>query len=298
LGSSRWSRIEDLFHHAAELGLAERSAFLDRVCADDEVLRREVESLLASDLTGDSLIEAAVRQSAERLPADSRENYELIGKRIGPYSITRLIGKGGMGAVYRAIREDDFRMEVAIKVLKHGTVTEAALSRFRAERQILAGLQHPNIARLLDGGATETGLPYFAMEYVDGTPLLEYATPLSIRQRVELFRAVCSAVQYAHQKRIVHRDIKPSNILVTRDGIPKLLDFGIAKLLDPAGGSTAITSAGARVMTPDYASPEQVRGEPVTTASDVYSLGAVLYELLTGQRARHVKTYSPAELGL
>jgi serine/threonine-protein kinase len=153
-----------LFHHAAELGLAERSAFLDRVCADDEVLRREVESLLASDLTGDSLIEAAVRQSAERLPADSRENYELIGKRIGPYSMTRLIGKGGMGAVYRAIREDDFRMEVAIKVLKHGTVTEAALSRFRAERQILAGLQHPNIARLLDGGATETGLPYFAME--------------------------------------------------------------------------------------------------------------------------------------
>ena len=200
-----------------------------------------------------------------------------------------------MGAVYRAVREDDFRMQVAIKLLKRGTDTEAALSRFRAERQILAGLEHPNIARLLDGGATETGLPYFVMEYVDGTPLLEYAAPLPVRQRLELFRSVCPAVQYAHQNLIVHRDIKPANILVTPEGIPKLLDFGIAKLLDPAadGATMALTAAGGRLMTPGYASPEQVRGEPVTTATDVYSLGAVLYELLTGRRAHHLETYSP-----
>jgi serine/threonine protein kinase/tetratricopeptide (TPR) repeat protein len=293
LGTGEWSRIEDLFHQAAELAPAERPAFLDKVCDGGEELRREVESLLAADTPEDERFQVAVDRAVDQLPATSDEGGDLIGKSIGRYSITGLIGKGGMGAVYRAVREDDFRMQVAIKLLKRGTDTEAALKRFRIERQILAGLQHPNIAHLIDGGATETGLPYFVMEYVEGTPLLEYAAPLPVRQRLELFRVVCSAVQYAHEKLIVHRDIKPGNILVSPEGIPKLLDFGIAKLLDPAAdGATA--TAGMRLMTPDYASPEQVQGEPVTTATDVYSLGAVLYELLTDQRAHHVERKKPS----
>jgi eukaryotic-like serine/threonine-protein kinase len=295
----RWSRIEGLFHEAADLAPAERSAFLDRVCNGDDELRRELESLLAADTPEDELLQAAVDQVLDQLPATSDEKSEPIGRRVGRYKITGLIGKGGMGAVYLAAREDDFHMQVAVKLLKRGTDTETALSRFRGERQILAELQHPNIAHLFDGGATESGLPYFVMEYVDGAPLLEYAASLSVRQGLELFRGVCSAVQYAHQHQVVHRDIKPANILVTREGVPKLLDFGIAKLVDPVldGATVAtLTAVGARLMTPDYASPEQVRAEPVTTATDIYSLGAVLYELLTGQRAHHVETCSPSEI--
>jgi serine/threonine protein kinase/tetratricopeptide (TPR) repeat protein len=286
LENGRWNRIEDLFHQATVLAAADRHEFIDRACGDDEELRCELESLLAADTSEPRLIRAAVAHAVEFLPAASEEGSELIGKRIGCYSITGLIGKGGMGAVYRALREDDFLMQVAIKVLKRGTDTEAAVNRFCVERQILAGLQHPNIARLLDGGTTDTGLPYFVMEHVDGKPLLEYVAPLSLPQRLELFRAVCSAVLYAHQKLVVHRDIKPANILVTPEGIPKLLDFGIAKLMNPAPdcAATTGTTAGVRLMTPDYASPEQLRGQKVTTATDVYSLGVVLYELLTGER--------------
>jgi tetratricopeptide (TPR) repeat protein len=295
MSDDRWRRIEDLFHQVADLAPAERAAFLDRACAGDHVLRHEVESLLAADAPQEGFLQAAVAQAAEQLPAEPDEDGELIGKRIGRYSIAGLIGKGGVGAVYRAVRDDEFHMQVALKLLKRGTDTEAALSRFRTERQILAVLQHPNIAHLMDAGATESGLPYFVMEYVEGRPLLEYAAPLSIRQRLELFRTVCAAVQYAHQNLVVHRDLKPGNILVTADGAPKLLDFGIAKLLDPeSGGSNMpLTAIGARLMTPDYASPEQVRGEPITTATDVYSLGVVLYELLTDQRPLHMETYSP-----
>ena len=299
MDSGRWGRVEDLFHEAADLGPTERSAFLDRVCREDGELRREVESLLAADTPQDELVQAVVCQAVDQLPTVADEISEPIGTRIGCYLITGLIGKGGMGVVYRAVRERDFRMQVAIKLLKRGTDTEIALSRFRSERQILASLQHPNIAHLLDGGATDTGLPYFVMEYVDGTPLLEYAAPLSVRQRIELFRSICLAVQYAHQHRIIHRDIKPANILVARDGTPKLLDFGIAKLVDPTAESTngaTLTMAGVRLMTPDYASPEQVRGEPITTATDIYQLGAVLYELLTGRRAHQITTCSPAEI--
>ena len=286
MDADQWSRVERLFHEAAELAPAERAVFLDGLCREDAALRNEVESLLAADSPGESLVGGAIGRCVEHLSTDTAENSELPVGRVGPYCITGLIGKGGMGAVYRAVRDDHFRMEVAIKLLKRGTDTDAALGRFRIERQILAGLQHPNIARLLDGGATEAGLPYFVMEYVDGTPLMEYAAALSTRRRLELFRAVCSAVQYAHGKMVVHRDIKPPNILVTKDGIPKLLDFGIAKLLDPTESActTGMTPHSARFMTPDYASPEQMRGERVTTATDVYSLGMVLYELLTGRR--------------
>ena len=292
----RWNRIEELFHQATALAPADRPEFMDRSCGDDEELRREVESLLAADALAPRLIHAAVAQAVEFLPTASEENSELIGERIGCYSITGLIGTGGMGTVYRAQREDDFFMQVAIKVLRRGVGSGDAISRFYVERQILAGLQHPNIARLFDGGTTEAGLPYFVMEYVDGKPLLECAAPLTISERLELFRAVCSAVQYAHQKQVVHRDIKPANILVTPEGIPKLLDFGIAKLLSPAADNAATTgtTAGVRLMTPDYASPEQLRGEKVTTASDVYSLGLVLYELLTGQRARPNNPQKPS----
>ena len=299
MGTWRWNQIEDLFHQAADLSADERPAFLDRVCAGDEELRREVESLLAADIPKDGRFQAAIDQAVEQLPVPTFAGSELIGKRIGPYSITRLIGSGGMGAVYRAVREHDFRMEVAIKLIKRGTDTAAALGRFRVERQILAELQHPNIARLLDGGATETGLPYFVMEYVSGRPLLEHTAQLSLRKRLELFRSVCSAVQYAHDRLIVHRDIKPANILVTPDGIPKLLDFGIAKLLDPAPDApVTLTAAGARLLTPNYASPEQLRGQPITTATDIYSLGLVLYELLTGKQAHDAGGFPPEAISM
>jgi non-specific serine/threonine protein kinase/serine/threonine-protein kinase len=220
-----------------------------------------------------------------RLEETSRSERE---SRIGPYRVIREIGRGGMGTVYLAVRDDDaFQKRVAIKVLKRGMDTDAIVRRFQRERQILAALDHPHIASLLDGGTTPDGLPYFAMEFVDGQPIAEYcdARGLNTSARLELFRQVCSAVQYAHQNLIVHRDIKPANVLVTNDGTPKLLDFGIAKLLNPEliGHTVVPTAAGLQLMTPEYASPEQVRGEAVTTATDVYSLGVLLYELLTAR---------------
>jgi eukaryotic-like serine/threonine-protein kinase len=211
-----------------------------------------------------------------------------IPPRVGPYRLIRELGRGGMGAVYLGVRDDDaFQKRVAVKVLKRGMDTDAIVRRFRHERQILAGLEHPNIAGLLDGGTTPDALPYFAMEYVEGQPIVEYcdARGLDTTARLHLFRQVCAAVQHAHQNLIVHRDIKPANVLVTTDGTPKLLDFGIAKLLNPelSGHTLAPTVSGLQLMTPEYASPEQVRGEPVTTATDIYSLGVLLYELLTGR---------------
>jgi serine/threonine-protein kinase len=294
----QYQRMKEVLEAAWRLDAEARSALVNQACADDPELRRLVEKMLTADEgAADSLELPALDLAATGL-TESAEDSDLTGARIGSYTVTGLIGKGGMGAVYRAVRADDFRMEVAIKLLKRGTDTDAAMGRFRAERQILAGLQHPNVARLLDGGATDSGLPYLVMEYVDGTPLLEYAKPLPVRRRLELFRPVCAAVQYAHEKHIVHRDIKPANILVTREGIPKLLDFGIAKLLDPTaeGMTAALTMTGVRLMTPEYASPEQVRGARITTASDVFSLGAVLYELLTGERAHQIHSYSAEEI--
>src|SRR5262249_53752969 len=202
MSADRWRQIEELFHRAADLEPAERDAFLSSACGADRKLREEVGSLLAADADPGSVLEAAVADAAGRLPEGPEDGAALIGKRIGPYSILSLIGQGGMGAVYSAVRDGEFRMEVALKLLKRGTDTEAPLGHFRKERQILANLQHPNIARLLDGGSTEDGLPYFAMEYVEGRPLLEYSAALSIRQRLEMFRSVCAAVQYAHQNLI------------------------------------------------------------------------------------------------
>ena len=232
---------------------------------------------------------------------DAHSPRGLDGVRIGPYRLVNELGRGGMGTVYLAVRSDDsFQKRVALKVLKRGMDTDAIVRRFRNERQILASLDHPNISGLLDGGTTPDGLPYFAMEFVEGQPIDEdcEARHLDTTARLQMFMKICSAVQYAHQNLIIHRDIKPANVLVTADGTPKLLDFGIAKLLNPdLGGQTyAVTAEGAPLMTPEYASPEQVRGEVVTTATDVYSLGVLLYQLLTGRRPYQLTSRTPAEI--
>src|SRR5262245_28756322 len=224
-----------------------------------------------------------------------------VDVRVGPYRLIREIGRGGMGTVLLAVRSDDaFQKRVAIKVLRRGMDTDAIVGRFRHERQILASLEHPHIASLLDGGTTDDGLPYFVMEYVDGQLVTDYcdAKALDTTSRLELFRKICAAVQHAHQNLVIHRDIKPANVLVTSDGTPKLLDFGIAKLLNPDPGvqTLAATIAGSPLMTPEYASPEQVRGETVTTATDVYSLGVLLYELLTGRRPYDLPSRTPDEI--
>ena len=300
---ARWQQIKEVFDQALEHGPATRIVFLDQVCAGDPDLRREVDSLLdhfETDGPIDELAQGFVTPLVVGLHPEAVE-----GRGVGNYRVLRQIGQGGMGAVYLAERADGaFEQQVALKLMRRGMRTDELRMRFVHERRILARLTHPNIARLLDGGLTEDGQPYFAMEYVAGEPINRYcdARQLSIEARLRLFATVCRAVQYAHQSLVVHRDLKPSNILVTegRDGTPqvKLLDFGIAKLLDREEEDTAVphTRTGMRVMTPEYASPEQVRGEPVTTASDVYALGVILYELLTGRRPYDLQSLSPGEV--
>ena len=288
MNPERWQKVKDVLAEAMEANPAERGACLDRHCAGDNSLRREVEVLLEHEGAANSrfLNETAfAKVSATLLETDQRL---LIGRQFGAYKTIELVGVGGMGEVYRAYRADDeYRKEVALKVVRGGQGSEFIVRRFKNERQILAGLEHPNIARLLDGGTAEDGSPYLVMELVDGQPITEYceANRLSTSERLTIFMQVCAAVQYAHQRLIIHRDIKPSNILVTPDGTPKLLDFGIAKILDSGvgPGMPDQTLTMFRALTPQYASPEQVRGEGITTASDVYSLGVVLYELLTGK---------------
>jgi WD40 repeat protein/serine/threonine protein kinase len=293
--SERWHTVDRLLDQALELRPRDRGAFLDRACAGDWELRREAESLLAaSDQAGAFLDSPAL----PGLDTPDDEDASLTGQAFGPYSLSREIGRGGMGVVYLAARADDeFQKQVAVKLVQSGPRNKDLLLRFRRERQILANLEHPNIARLLDGGTTQQGQPYLVMEYVEGTPLTEYCDEhkLSIPDRLKLFRGVCEAVQYAHQNLVIHRDLKPSNILVTAEGSAKLLDFGVAKLLDGDSGFAAATTIGP-LMTPEYASPEQIRGEPVTTASDVYSLGIVLYELLTGRYPYRFKDRSLPEM--
>jgi serine/threonine protein kinase/tetratricopeptide (TPR) repeat protein len=284
--ADRWQQIKQVFHRVVELPAAERSRFLNNHC--NQTLREEVESLLASHDEARDFIEPSEYEETGT-PLSAGLCKSRLQQRIGAYRIIGELGQGGMGMIFLACRADDeFHKEVAIKVVHSGTDTDFIIRRFRTERQILAQLEHPNIARLIDGGTTEDGLPYFVMEYVEGLPLLDYCNShrLSISERLMLFRNVCSAVQYAHQNLIVHRDLKPGNILVTADGTPKLLDFGIAKLLASTTPALAsqVTATAMRLMTPAYASPEQVRGEAITTASDIYSLGVVLYELLTGHR--------------
>jgi non-specific serine/threonine protein kinase/serine/threonine-protein kinase len=282
-----WRRVREILEQALEVAPERRSIYLEEVCAGDKALRREVEALIAADQQAGTGFLAGSAVEASTILTAAEELVSLTGTRIGPYQIVEEIGHGGMGTVYRAVRADDqYRKEVAIKVVRGGLGDEFRLHRFLAERQILANLDHANIARLLDGGATEDGRPYVVMEYVEGRPIDEYCDQgkLPVPERLKLFRTVCSAVAYAHQRLVIHRDIKPVNILVTKEGEPKLLDFGIAKILDPEDTGVDQTVTVMRLMTPEYASPEQVRGEPITTASDVYSLGVVLYGLLTGRR--------------
>ncbi len=294
MNSERWQRLEDLFHTILELPPEARAAALTEACGDDDELRAEVNRLLQAHDQASAFVGAAAA-GVERVAASMIPE----GTHIGAYRIVRELGRGGMGTVYLGERDDaQFTMRVAIKLIKRGMDTDAVLQRFRHERQILAGLEHPNIARLLDGGTTGEGLPYFVMEYVDGQPIDEYCRTqqLSVDQRVRLYRQVCAAVAYAHQHLVVHRDIKPSNILVTSAGVPKLLDFGIARLLDTREDApTLATAFGAQAMTPQYASPEQLRGERVTTVSDVYALGVLLYELLAGARPYELTGKSPDE---
>jgi serine/threonine-protein kinase len=276
----RWQEVKAVLEEALEREEMERTAFLDAACQGDDEMRREVESLLASDAEIGDFIETPIFRIHREEPEPLAE-----GQRLGAYRVVREIGRGGMGSVYLAERADEeFEQRVALKVVRRGMDTEEIVRRFRSERQILAHLDHPNIAKLFDGGTTEDGRPFFVMEHVDGRPIDQYCDDckLPTRERLELFRSVCSAVHFAHQNLVVHRDLKPHNILVTPDGIPKLLDFGIAKLLDPNQEIFALTRADLRPMTPEYASPEQVRGEAITTASDVYALGVLLYVLLTG----------------
>ena len=293
--------IDELFELALQMPEAGRAEQLLSDCGGDETLRDRVLALLESDAEArgaafwdSSAIEIEARQAVDRTPIEP-------GRQIGRYRLLNVISSGGMGTVYRATRDDaEFRKFVAVKVIKHGMDTDLIVDRFRTERQILANLEHPNIARLLDGGATADGLPYLVMEYVEGRPIDEYATrnQLSIPQRLQVFRTVCSAVEYAHRNLVIHRDLKPGNILVMDDGTPKLLDFGVAKLLLPgppdAQGQPAMTAIG--FMTPDYASPEQVLGEAVTTISDVYSLGVLLYVLLTGRLPYRLNSRRPDEV--
>jgi serine/threonine protein kinase len=296
----QWQRIEELFGEALEIPPDLRGAFLSKACGSDDALRREVDALLGSHKRAGNFIQAPAVEDALNIIKQPEPTLGK-GQRIGPYEVLREIGRGGMGAVYLAARADDqYKKRVAIKLVKRGMDTEDILRRFRNERQILASLDHPNIARLLDGGMTPEGLPFFAMEYVEGLPLIEFcdAARLPIVERLKLFRKICSAVQHAHQNLIVHRDLKPNNILVTAEGEPKLLDFGIAKFLNPelSPQTIAPTAMIMRVMTRDYASPEQVRGLPITTASDVYSLGVLLYKLLTGHHPYQFKTLAPGEV--
>ncbi|MEZ5424727.1 MAG: protein kinase [Pyrinomonadaceae bacterium] len=291
----RWQQIVEIFERAVDLPDAERASYLDEACRGDGEIRDEVEAMLRADEEAADFIESPIMAGHSlsitgALKLNGSPGTEnLLGQRVGAFKLVRELGHGGMGAVYLAERADgEFKQYVAVKLIKRGMDSDFIVRRFRHERQILANLEHQNIARLFDGGTTPEGLPYFIMEFIEGETFYRYcdANKMDLAGRLEMFRQICSAVSYAHEKQIIHRDIKPNNILVTRYGVPKLLDFGIAKILDPEliHESVSPTASMMRLLTPDYASPEQIRGEEVTVAGDVYSLGILLYELLTGHR--------------
>ena len=301
LNPERWQQVKELLATALEMDPAARTAYLDRACANDPPLRSDLDRYLAADQEAGAEFLNTPAKAIEIMDGSEENASPRVGRRVGPYQIVEEIGAGGMGEVYRAFRADDqYRKQVAIKLVRAGQDSSFVVSRFKNERQILASLDHPNIARLHDGGTTEDGLPYFVMELIEGQPIDQYCASTNCRspERLKLFLQVCSAVQYAHQRLIIHRDIKPGNILVASDGTPKLLDFGIAKILDPEAvtGQIEATLTVFRILTPGYASPEQVKGEPITTASDVYSLGVVLYELLTGQHPYRGPSSTPQEI--
>ncbi|MBM3752506.1 MAG: hypothetical protein FJW38_00815 [Acidobacteria bacterium] len=298
----RYSQVKSLFQLVLEQPSGSRAAFLDRACGADRDLYERVRELIQSDSTSEDFLDKpAITPISKLMEEAASEADDKMPATIGPYALQRPIGSGGMGRVYLAVRADkSYDKQVAIKVIRKGMETDRILQRFRRERQIMASLDHAHIARMLDGGATADGRPYFVMEFVDGQPIDIWCDQRrsSIEQRLRLFLQVCDAIHYAHQNLIIHRDIKPGNILVRSDATAKLLDFGIAKLMNADLGSVVAerTATSMRMMTPQYASPEQGKGDPVTTASDVYLLGIVLYELLTGHRPYEVKDQATMEV--
>src|SRR5215469_9319064 len=315
---AEWNRVKELFQTALDLDPSQRVAFLAENCHDDQI-RTEVERLLRNyqeaasffndpalnplweDRTTEGSSDSRAASTLFTSPFETEEEKPMTGRRLGAYKVVRCIGQGGMAAVFLATRADDeYQKQVAIKLVHQGLDSRELLSRFRNERQTLADLDHPNIVKLLDGGSTPEGAPFLVMDYVEGTAIDEYCDhhKLCVGDRLRLFSKVCEALQYAHRKSIVHRDLKPSNILVTNDGTPKVLDFGIAKVLSPqtSAQTLTLTQTRTRCMTPAYASPEQMRGKPVTTATDIYSLGVVLYELLSGHRPYRLKEHTALEL--
>ncbi|HLM03049.1 MAG TPA: protein kinase, partial [Pyrinomonadaceae bacterium] len=320
--AEHWQKIEAVVQSALDIeSRDERARFIADACSGDDELRREVERLLSAAEEADSFIESPVWTDSGLLNSVAQKNIrdslgrqtendggdshdatdDFIGRKIGVFELKKELGRGGMGAVYLAERADgEFRQKAAVKLIKRGMDTDFIVKRFRHERQILAALNHPNIAGLIDGGTTVDGLPYFVMEYVEGKPLYRFCDErkLSTTERLRLFRRLCDAVEAAHKLKVVHRDLKPSNILVKADGTPKLLDFGIAKILDTDLASATLepTATAMRLMTPEYASPEQVCGEPVSPASDIYSLGVLFYELLTGHRPYRLRNRAMHEI--
>jgi len=296
---ARWQQIQSLFEQVVDKAPSERAARLMSSCGDDAELRRSVESLLASDQRTEDPLMNAIGEAAESLLVEHQDR--LVGTHIGHYRIVSILGHGGMSTVYRGERDDSrYQQTVAIKVLHHATLHPRLRSRLHSERHILATLAHPSIARLIDSGDLEDGTPYLVMEHVDGESIDAYcdSRTLFVRERLELFVQVCEAVQYAHRNLVVHRDIKAANILVTREGTPKLLDFGIAKLLAPESLShtVPVTRLQERILTPENAAPEQVLGRPITTATDIYGLGVLLYQLLTGRSPYRLLSYSQLQL--
>ncbi len=319
--AQRWKQVRDLFDAVLEQPAHERNAFLAARTAGDPKLATDVQDLLASYHDSDHMLTQpavkgleALLPSRKKPPADdetvaagppastsraSTETGGMVGRRMGPYRLIKKIGSGGMGSVFVAARDDQqFEQRVAIKVVRPSMNTSQILQRFLQERRVLAGLEHPNIARLLDGGTSDEGLPYLVMEYVEGVPIDKYCEEhrLTVTERLRLFRIVCDAVHYAHRSLVIHRDLKPVNILVTAEGIPKLLDFGIAKLVGPQAATDTSLTVDTAPMTPEYASPEQVHGDQVTTACDVYALGVMLYRLLTGKSPYRLEKTTPAAL--
>ena len=294
----RFRRVDAVFDAALDLPAADQTAFIDRACGDDAALREEVNRLLHAYRRSGSFLESPAAEIGAPLVEHAHAlATAALAERIGPFRVVREIGQGGMGRVFLGERADgQFEQRVALKLIQHGA--PGLIRHFLEERRILALLEHPNIARLIDGGITADGLPFFAMELVEGEPIDRYCEThgLSLHQRLDLFAEVCDAVTYAHQQLVIHRDLKPSNILVTPEGRIKLLDFGIAKLIVPRDVVGDPTSVQLHAMTPEFAAPEQVRGEPVSTATDVYALGVLLYILLTGERPYDLRGKSPAEL--
>src|SRR5215469_8523686 len=292
MDSARWHRIQNIFHGAAELPDLERAAFVRATCGRDDELAAEVIAMLEQDSTGNGVLDRTLAQTARASLADPTP----VAKEFGPYGIIRVLGEGGMGVVYLAERTD-LQTQVAIKVLRDAWLSPARRERFASEQRTLAQLNHPFIARLYDAAVLPDGTPYFVMEYIDGLPVTEYcrANNSAIKERLQLFRSTCEAVQHAHSHAVIHRDLKPSNILVKDDGSVSLLDFGIAKQIESLELQVDQTMTGLRLMTPAYASPEQVCGDRIGISTDVYSLGVILYELLVGELPFDLSNLTPAD---